>query len=75
MVQKTYIDIIAEVVVDPLDRGIITYQNKCKELLFNQRNKKKIMPRFGFDDGKPTIAFETSSITEFFNSNPNLYEI
>ena len=30
LVQKTYIDIIAEVVVDPTDRGIIPYQNKCK---------------------------------------------
>jgi hypothetical protein len=33
------------------------------------------MPRFGFDEGKPTIAFETSNVTEFFNSNPNLLEI
>jgi hypothetical protein len=30
LVQKTYIDIIAEVVVDPEDQGIIIYQNKCR---------------------------------------------
>jgi len=30
LIQKTYIDIIAEVVVDPNDVGIIPYQNKCK---------------------------------------------
>ncbi len=50
-------DIIAEVLIDPTDRGIIVYQNKCRELLFNQRNKNKIIPRFGLEDDKPTITF------------------
>jgi hypothetical protein len=30
LVQKNYIDIIAEVVVDPEDQGIVIYQNKCR---------------------------------------------
>lgn len=46
-VQTTYINVIAQVLIDPNDRGIIPYQNKCRESLFNQRNKKKIIPRFG----------------------------
>ena len=38
---------MTEVLVDPKDQGINFYQNKCRELLFNQRNKKKMIPRFG----------------------------
>lgn len=75
VVQKTYIDIIAEVVIDPLDRGIVPYQNKCRELLFNQRNKKKIMPRFGVESGKPTITFESGSLEEFLAANPHFQKL
>lgn len=44
-IQKKYIDIIAEVVVDPNDTGIYLYQNKIKEQLIGNR-RKKILPKF-----------------------------
>lgn len=64
LIQKTYIDIISEVVVDPDDKGIISYQNKCKELIFIQGpTKRKAIPKFGFHEGlkKSYIVFERES--------------
>lgn len=45
-IQKQYIDIISEVIVDPDDIGIHPYQYKIKEQLIGNR-KKKILPKFG----------------------------
>lgn len=37
-----YISIVAEVVIDPSDRGIQPYQIKCVEFLFNLHGNMKI---------------------------------
>ena len=44
-VQRKYIDIVAEVAIDPKDVGIPAYQNKIREQLFG-RSKRKVFPRF-----------------------------
>jgi hypothetical protein len=44
-VQRKYIDIVAEVAIDPGDVGIPAYQNKIREQLFG-RAKRKVFPRF-----------------------------
>ena len=66
-IQKTYIDIIAEVVVDPQDKGILPYQNKCKELLFLQRSqKRKSIPRFSVSGNEPIIIFDNEANMNLF---------
>jgi len=44
-IQKVYLDILSEIIVDPKDEGIYFYQIKIKEQLIGHR-KKKIMPKF-----------------------------
>lgn len=39
--QTKYLQILAEVMVDPSDNGIVNYQNRCHQQLFSQRIKFK----------------------------------
>jgi hypothetical protein len=65
--QIKYLQILAEVMVDPSDNGITNYQNRCHQQLFSQRIKFKtrnLLLSFELLAGIPHVVAHSQSLSE-----------